>query len=147
MKSISNNNQTSTNISIEKMEENNNTNNIIAFPEEAIVYKSEDILIDSKISEESIKERLYALKYMHIDESVEYIFPPFFTQLSVLGFHITGEEYKKENGFIVEAVRAVLLKKHGIYHPIQTIIDNIFIEEDGDLRFKDELKELKFDPD
>lgn len=101
-------------------------NNVIAFPRE---YKGPADL-------EKITENLDMMKHYHIQETIANIAPMIFTQLDIAGFSFSdderaeSEEALKEGAFIIEAIRAVLCRHYGMYHPFQDLSDQVFTIED-----------------
>lgn len=57
--------------------------------------------------------------------------PILFNQLDLAGFGMLDDEDEdvRDGAFIVEALRAIMCKHYGIYHPFNTLIENIFEEE------------------
>jgi len=58
-----------------------------------------------------------------------------FTRLDAAGFDFgvdEGEEdpFIKDGAFAVEAIRAMLCKYHGLYHPFSDIAEHIFVPDD-----------------
>lgn len=101
-------------------------NNVIAFPKE---YKGPADL-------EQITENLEMMKHYHIQETISNIAPMIFTQLDIAGFSFDddsraeSEEALKEGAFIIEAIRAVLCRHYGMYHPFQDLSDKVFVIDD-----------------
>ena len=101
-------------------------NNVIAFPKE---YKGPADL-------EKITENLEMMRHYHIQETISNIAPMIFTQLDIAGFSFDdesraeSEEALKEGAFIIEAIRAVLCRHYGMYHPFQDLSDQVFVIDD-----------------
>ena len=52
------------------------------------------------------------------------------------------EEDIKDGAFLIEALRSIMCKHYGIYHPFQKLAQSVFIDdekEEGALRIVDEL--------
>lgn len=117
-------------------------NNVISFPKE---YKGPADL-------EQITENLEMMRHYHIQETISNIAPMLFNQLDIAGFSFDdderaeSEEAIKEGAFIIEAIRAVLCRHYGMYHPFQDLSDKVFTIDDIDipsLKIVDSL-EIKF---
>ena len=114
------------------------SNNVIAFPKPYHGPKGE------LITPEEIMRDVDAMKHYHIQETITTIAPMIFNQLDMAGFDLSDEENNdiKDGAFIIEAVRSMLCKHYGIYHPFQQISENVFSpdkEEIGALRIADSL--------
>jgi hypothetical protein len=117
-------------------------NNVISFPKE---YKGPADLVQ-------ITENLEMMRHYHIQETISNIAPMLFNQLDIAGFSFDdderaeSEEAIKEGAFIIEAIRAVLCRHYGMYHPFQDLSDKVFTIDDIDipsLKVVDSL-EIKF---
>ena len=58
---------------------------------------------------------------------------------------VKSEDELKYGSFLIEAMHSLLSKYYGLYHPFQTVAEQIFVrdKEDGDFSVTDELH-LKF---
>lgn len=117
-------------------------NNVVKFPKRNIN--------PSEPSLEDIQYNIEMTKHYHIQETILTIAPIIFNHMDVAGFGLAeGEEDPdiKDGAFIVEAIRSMLCKYYGIYHPFQTIVENIFeekITEEGAYKIVEHLNvELK----
>lgn len=119
-----------------------NSNNVIEFPKKNINNKP-------SVSLEEIQQNLEMMKHYHIQETIANLAPIVFNQLEIAGFSVADEETAdiKDGAFIVEALRSLMCKYYGIYHPFQQISDGVFSpdeQEIGALRIVDKLNlELK----
>jgi hypothetical protein len=101
-------------------------NNVISFPKE---YRG-------PVDLEKITENMEMMKHFHIQETISYLAPMLFTQLDIAGFSLedsenaVSESSLKEGAFVIEAIRSVLCRYYGIYHPFQDIIDKVFEVDD-----------------
>jgi hypothetical protein len=119
--------------------------NIIKFPKNNPKFVPADL--------EEIEDRMDDLKLHHIHESLQNILPSFFAQLETVGFDFStlegeSDPYIKDGAFVVESIKAMLCKYHGINHPFSAIADNIFVpddEEEGSFKIVDNIS-VKFRP-
>lgn len=114
------------------------SNNIVIFPKKNLNAKAvKDI--------EEIEHNMEMMKHYHIQETIANIAPLVFNQLEIAGFHVTDNDDDhdiKDGALIVEALRSIMCKYYGLYHPLQKIADNVFSEnneEIGTLKIVDEL--------
>jgi len=114
------------------------SNNVILFPKE-------NKNLQKIISIDEIDHNIEQMSLYHIQETITNLVPMIFTQLEISGFAPSEEEILediKDGAFIVEAIRSILCKHYGIYHPFQRIADNIFEKDDkeeGVLRIVEDL--------
>jgi hypothetical protein len=114
------------------------SNNVILFPKE-------NKNIKKLISIDEINHNVEQMSLFHIQETIGSLVPIIFTQLDIAGFCPSDEEIEediKNGAFLVEALRSMLCKHYGIYHPFQKLADNIFKEqpnEEGFLGIVDEI--------
>ena len=105
---------------------------------------------------EEIDDRMKMLKYQHIFDTLDNIVPLLFQSIATAGFDMDGESDDdedvliKDGAFIIEALKSFLCHHHGIEHPFQTIVDNVFKESTNDegmkvLRITDHL-DVKLKP-
>jgi hypothetical protein len=111
------------------------SNNVFHFP------SNTELPFTPPKSIDEIKENIELIRQVHVQETLEAIIPMLFSQLTLAGFPIDGEEIPsyKEGAFISETIRAILLKIYNIHHPIQNVIEHIFEETDDGLKIIDEL--------
>lgn len=100
-----------------------NSNNIIMFPRK---YTGPEPL-----TPEEIEESNDMMKYYHIQETISHLVPIIFNNLDIAGFYDDMDEEEdiddlKEGAFVVEALRALMCKHYGLYHPFQDIWENVF---------------------
>lgn len=119
------------------------SNNVVLFPKSYSGPKGETLTI------ENVSKNIDMMKHFHIQETISTIAPMIFNQLDLAGFDFSDEETSdvKDGAFIIEALRSMMCKHHGIYHPFQLISENVFFpdsEEIGSLKIVDSLNiELK----
>ena len=116
------------------------TDNIISFPKKNT--ETEDININAQSNLNDLKtkidDNIELMKIYHINQSMEFIISVIFTQLQIAGFNIIENSNVnfKDNAMIVESIRSLLMKTHGLYHPIQVVAENILVKnedsENGD---------------
>jgi len=97
--------------------------------------------------EEQVAATVDTMKHAHIQETLLAISPMLFERLHAAGFDFSEFSDEKEiqyGAFIVESIHALLCKYYELYHPFQTISENIFVKDENDeLTLVDELH-LKF---
>lgn len=113
------------------------SNNIISFPKPYIGPTQ-------TLSGEEITRKMDMMKLYHIQETIANIAPMIFNQLDLAGFDISDEETMdiKDGAFLVEALRSIMCKYYGMYHPFQQISQNVFFpdqEEIGALKIADSI--------
>lgn len=114
-----------------------NSNNVISFPKPYIGPTP-------TLSGEEINRKMDMMKLYHIQETIANIAPMIFNQLDLAGFDISDEEVMdiKDGAFLVEALRSIMCKYYGMYHPFQQISQNVFFpdqEEIGALKIADSI--------
>jgi hypothetical protein len=82
---------------------------------------------------EEVDDKISQIKNYHINETLQVVVPILFSYLESGGFEFDVEEEEaiddpniKDAAFIVEAIRSLLCKHHGIEHPFQQISEHIF---------------------
>jgi len=116
------------------------SNNVIQFPK-----KNNNQAQREELAIEEITHNVNMMKHYHIQETIANLAPIIFNNLEIAGFGISEDEdteIVRDGAFIVEAIRSILCKHYGIYHPFQQIADNIFEpddEEEGALRIVEKL--------
>lgn len=102
------------------------SNNVVMFPKSKI----ENPANISKL--EDIQQNMEMMKHYHIQETILNITPMIFNQLDIAGFGLSDDENEdiKDGALIVEALRSMMCKYYGIYHPFQIIADTVFLDED-----------------
>jgi hypothetical protein len=105
--------------------------NIIKFPNKKTPYVGEPRTI------QDVDNMVDELKMHHVYETLQVLLPMLFTRLDAAGFDFgvdEGEEdpFIKDGAFAVEAIRAMLCKYHGLYHPFSDIAEHIFVPDDED---------------
>lgn len=101
------------------------SNNVISFP------RPNSRINLAAQTVENIQNNLDMMKHYHIQETILAMAPILFNQLDLAGFGMLDDEDEdvRDGAFIVEALRAIMCKHYGIYHPFNTLIENIFEEE------------------
>ena len=102
-------------------------------------------------SAEDVEAMVDDLKSYHVHETLQAVLPMMFGRLEAAGFNFGIEEgdedvFVKDGAFAVEALRAMLCKYHGLYHPFSDIAENIFVpdeEDDGTLKIVESVS-IKF---
>ena len=115
--------------------------NIIKFPNKKTPYIGEPRTI------EDVDSMVDELKMHHVYETLQAILPMMFSRLDAAGFDFGVEEgeedpFIKDGAFAVEAIRAMLCRYHGLYHPFSDIAEHIFVpdeEEDGTLKIVESI--------
>lgn len=118
-----------------------NSNNVVFFPKKHVSGK------DIKNLEE-IHYNLEMMHHYHIQETILNLAPIIFNNLDIAGFGLDEEVDQdiKDGAFVIEALRSLLCKYYGIYHPFQDIAENIFSptgEQEGVYKIVQKLN-LKF---
>jgi hypothetical protein len=67
-----------------------------------------------------------------------------FNHLDIAGFDVVDEENNdlKDGAFVVESLRSMMCKYHGLYHPFQQLAETVFVpddEEENAYRIVEEL--------
>ena len=82
---------------------------------------------------EEVDDKILQIKNHHINDTLQSVIPILFSYLETGGFDFDVEEDEalddpniKDAAFIVEAIRSLLCKHHGIDHPFQQISERIF---------------------
>lgn len=117
------------------------SNNVITFP------KSYNGPARDQEALEEIDKKIDLMKHFHIQETITNIAPMIFNQLDISGFSLSDDsmddsESIKDGAFIIEALRSIMCKHYGIYHPFQKLSENIFYPDDEDpmtLKIVDDL--------
>lgn len=113
-------------------------NNIIMFP-----VKNQNPHGPQTIEE--VADKLYAVRQVHIQETLELVVPKLFENFSIAGFSPDDDDsflFLKDGAMIVEAARSFLCKISGISHPLQLIAENMFeqTDDEGNLEISDKIK-------
>jgi hypothetical protein len=116
--------------------------NVIQFPKSNVSGKF------IPTDESQIEDRMLYLKHHHINETLANVIPMLFTQLEAAAFDFgideddSGDAYLKDGAFVVEAVRALLCRYHGLEHPFRELSDAVFTPDgapEGGLKVVDSL--------
>jgi len=108
-------------------------------PSNVIQFPSKGTPRPRDITNEDVSLGINMVKHNHINETLATIIPILFTNIEIAGFSLAedddDEDVNIKNGaLIVESIRALLCKYHGIDHPFQELAENIFLESiDGGL--------------
>lgn len=109
------------------------SNNVIAFPKSKSTKQPPSL--------EEISNNMSMIKHVHIGETLGLVAPMLFEQLALAGFDFQDEgEDLKFGAFVVEAIRAMLMRSYDMPHPFQEIAESVFVpDETGGLRIVDKL--------
>ena len=115
--------------------------NVIQFPKHNVQGKF------VPTDESQIQDRMLYLKHHHINETLSNVIPMLFTQLEAAAFDFGIEDdsedaYLRDGAFVVEAVRALLCRYHGLEHPFCELSQAVFTPVDapeGGLKVVDNL--------
>jgi hypothetical protein len=82
-----------------------------------------------------VDEKIAQVKNHHINETLQAVVPILFSYLESAGFDFNVDDEEedamndpniKDAAFIVESIRSILCKHHGMDHPFQQISEHIF---------------------
>jgi hypothetical protein len=111
----------------------NLANNVVLFPFKNIRIKPQTI--------EEVSDNLDIVRHAHIHETLDYAVSKLFETFELAGFpHEEDEELYNHAHLIYEACNSFLSKLSDINHPLQLIAENMFVNDDGGLRFSDKVK-------
>jgi len=104
----------------------NQSDNVIMFPVKGN--------LPQQVSAEKITIDMNMVKFNHINEALETIIPMLFNNIMIAGFDIFPEEDEdddniKDNALIVESIRSILCKYHGLNHPLQEVAEEFFVSK------------------
>jgi hypothetical protein len=105
-----------------------NKNNVIQFP---------GSVREIPKNEEEIIQKVDNIKHLHIQEVLATMVPIIFNQMATAGFDFIDDEETcevnnmKDGAFLVEALRSIMLKHYDIDHPIQTLAENLFNQDEN----------------
>lgn len=102
-------------------------NNVVAFPKKKSSGKKDPPKL------EDIQHNVEMMRHYHIQETILNLTPIIFNQLDIAGFGLSDDDdYDdiKDGAFVVEALRSMMCKHYGIYHPFQQIAEHVFKEEE-----------------
>jgi len=95
---------------------------------------------------EEVRANVEGIRHVYVNDITEAVMSTLVQQCMGAGFDVLDDEYKKDFGFLIEAIRSFLTHTIGIYHPFQDVSDNIMQElddESGILLIADSIN-LKF---
>ena len=103
--------------------------NVIQFPKK----NTNDKFVPNDLEE--IEERMEDLKLVHIQETMLPVLHNLFSSLSVAGFDFGVDEeeadpFIKDGALVVEALKSMLCKYHGIFHPLSLLAEHMFIPDE-----------------
>lgn len=86
-------------------------------------------------TDDEVVSSVSLIKINHVNETLATVVPMLFNNLELAGFDFQVEdenddENVKDGSFIVESIRSMLCKYHGIRHPFQDISDAVFERQD-----------------
>lgn len=117
------------------------TDNVIQFPNRSKQPVPKDAA--------EIALNINMIKHNHINETLATIIPLLFTNIELAGFDLgmgsddedDQDENIKEGALIVESIRSLLCKLHGMEHPFLDLCDVMFQDDgEGGLKMIDKLK-------
>ena len=115
------------------------TNNVVQFPKQ---YEGPRV---NGLSAQDIQENVNMMQQFHIQETIANLAPILFNHLEISGFELVDEEETfaiKDGALIIEAIRSILCKHYGIFHPFQPLSEAVFEldpEEEGALKIVETL--------
>jgi hypothetical protein len=120
--------------------------NVIQFP-----FKGNHV---DKIDTKTVQSGINLIKYHHVEETMAHVIPQLFNNIDLAGFNVIPEyedegagEFIKDCSLLLESLRSLLYKHHGIKHPFQTVAENVFIQEsEMVLKIVEELN-IKLEPE
>lgn len=121
-------------------------NNIINFPNPSLKRRKKIINQHLRINENQILNRTELLRGYHINDTVNTLIPILFNQIELAGFELNPQEEDsnvniKDGTLIIEAVRSLLCKHYGIFHPFQILVEKMIkINEENGFELVNNLK-------
>jgi hypothetical protein len=113
------------------------TSTVVKGPWPAITAPAQD--------ETSIQAGVKAVKANHVVEALLTIVPMLFNNLEIAGFSSTATD-GLDSTLIIEAIKSLMMKHHGLYHPLQDVAANLFVSADnGEITMADRL-DIDLDP-
>lgn len=116
-------------------------NNVIPFPKKNLSAIPSDM--------DEINEKIVHLRQHHVNETLANVIPAIFNMLESAGFSfdedpgIIEDMSLKDGAFLIESIKSMLYRHHGMSHPFQTISENVFdltfVEENPTLTIVEEL--------
>ncbi len=82
--------------------------------------RSSDIEVDAETGIKRVKAN-------HIAEALMLVAPMLFHNMELAGFIVDDAIHLKETTLIIESIKSYLYKQYGLYHPLQTVADGVFI--------------------
>jgi hypothetical protein len=85
----------------------------------------------NNITVEDVDSNIDDVKQYHIYEAVSAIVPSLLQQMALAGFDVTDDDSDvgiKDGAFLVEALKSMLCRHYGIYHPFQKVAESIFLD-------------------
>ena len=115
--------------------------NVIQFPKK----NNNDKFVPNDLEE--IEERMEDLKLVHIQETLLPVLHNLFSSLAVAGFDFGTDEdevdpYIKDGALVVESLKSMLCKHHGIFHPLTMLAEHMFVpdeEEEGAFKISENI--------
>ena len=99
------------------------------------------------LTKEVIGDSVGSMKELHVQETLDAISPMIFERIHAAGFNFSeyqNPEDIKYGALVMEALESLLNKYYGLYHPFQTVAEDIFkVLPNQDLDIVDELH-IKF---
>ena len=109
----------------------NKGNNVIGFPKKI---EGQDVTVNAQLdlteTKKKIDDNVEMMKLYHITQVLEFLGSLLFTQMEISGFSVFEDNTDniKDRALMLEAIRSVMNKQHGLYHPLQDVANNLLIE-------------------
>jgi hypothetical protein len=89
-------------------------------------------------SVEEVHEAVANIAVFHVDETIQPIMGILTETIAAAGFDVEGnqEDCVKDVALVFTALKSMLLKMRGVYHPFQDVCEETFNNEDGVVTFK-----------
>ena len=105
--------------------------NVIPFPKANPKFVPPDL---------NVEQQILNLKLDLIQKTIEEITPMLFHRLGVAGFPHNPAYMMKDGALLVESIRSLMCKIKGIDHPLQTLAENFFRQENNQLTTASNVK-------
>lgn len=109
----------------------NKGNNVIGFPKKI---EGQDVTVNAQVdlteTKKKIDDNVEMMKLYHITQVLEFLGSLIFNQMEISGFSVLDDNTDniKDRALMLEAIRSVMNKQHGLYHPLQDVANNLLIE-------------------
>lgn len=110
-----------------------NENNVIAFPKQNNRAPNLELFRD-KMDEAIANGTIHKA---HAYEAANLFSTILIEHLTIAGFKVTKESNIKDLALVLEAIKSYMMKHYGLYHPLQTLSEEIFTHKsNGDILLK-----------